>query len=52
MRGRAISALVGQKVYVIGGANSAGKAALHLASFAHRIRLLIHGQSLAAGVSD
>jgi thioredoxin reductase (NADPH) len=45
-------ALVGQEVYVIGGANSAGQAALHLAKFASRVTLLVRGQSLAAGMSD
>jgi thioredoxin reductase (NADPH) len=44
--------MAGQEVYVIGGANSAGQAALHLARFASRVALLVHGQSLAAGMSD
>jgi thioredoxin reductase (NADPH) len=42
----------GQEVYVIGGANSAGQAALHLAKFASRVTLLVRGQSLTAGMSD
>ena len=37
---------------VIGGANSAGQAALHLAPFATRVMLLVRGESLAASVSD
>jgi thioredoxin reductase (NADPH) len=45
-------AMTGQEVYVIGGANSAGQAALHLARFAGRVTLLVRGQSLAAGMSD
>jgi thioredoxin reductase len=45
-------AMAGQGVYVIGGANSAGQAALHLARFASRVTLLVRGQSLAAGISD
>ena len=45
-------AMAGQEVYVIGGANSAGQAALHLARFASRVTLLVRGQSLAAGMSD
>ena len=45
-------ALAGQEVYVIGGANSAGQAALHLARFASRVGLLVRGQSLAAAMSD
>ena len=45
-------AMAGQEVYVIGGANSAGQTALHLARFANRVTLLVRGQSLAAGMSD
>ena len=37
---------------VVGGANSAGQAALHLAPFATRVMLLVRGESLAAGMSD
>jgi thioredoxin reductase (NADPH) len=44
-------ALAGEQVYVVGGANSAGQAALHLARFAARVTLLIRGDSLAAGMS-
>ena len=45
-------AMSGEEVYVIGGANSAGQAALHLARFAAHVTLLVRGQSLAAGMSD
>jgi thioredoxin reductase (NADPH) len=45
-------ALVGEQVYVVGGANSAGQAALHLAKYAARVTLLVRGDSLAAGMSD
>jgi thioredoxin reductase (NADPH) len=45
-------ALAGEEVYVVGGANSAGQAALHLARFAARVTLLVRGESLAAGMSD
>jgi thioredoxin reductase (NADPH) len=45
-------AMAGQEIYVIGGANSAGQAALHLARFASRVTLLVRGQSLTAGMSD
>ena len=44
-------ALAGEQVYVVGGANSAGQAALHLAKFAARVTLLIRGDSLTAGMS-
>lgn len=45
------SAMAGQHVYVIGGANSAGQAALHLARFARRVTLLVRGSSLGATMS-
>jgi thioredoxin reductase (NADPH) len=45
-------ALAGEQVYVVGGANSAGQAALHLARYAARVTLLVRGDSLAAGMSD
>jgi thioredoxin reductase (NADPH) len=43
--------LAGLEVYVVGGANSAGQAALHLARFARRVTLVIRGGSLADGMS-
>jgi thioredoxin reductase (NADPH) len=43
---------VGLNVYVVGGANSAGQAALHLAKFAERVTLVVRGASLAEGMSD
>jgi thioredoxin reductase (NADPH) len=39
-------AMAGESVCVIGGANSAGQAALHLAKFAARVALLVRGPSL------
>src|SRR6185503_12308876 len=45
-------AMVGEEVFVVGGANSAGQAALHLARFADRVTLLVRGASLAAGMSE
>jgi thioredoxin reductase (NADPH) len=44
--------VAGEDVYVVGGANSAGQAALHLARYAARVTLLVRGASLAAGMSD
>ncbi len=44
-------AMAGREAYVLGGANSAGQAALHLARFARRVTLVARGQSLAAGMS-
>jgi thioredoxin reductase (NADPH) len=43
--------LTGLEVYVVGGANSAGQAALHLARYASRVTLVVRSQSLAAGMS-
>jgi thioredoxin reductase (NADPH) len=45
-------AVAGEDVFVVGGANSAGQAALHLAKYAARVTLLIRGASLTAGMSD
>jgi thioredoxin reductase (NADPH) len=44
-------ALEGQEVYVVGGANSAGQAAMHLSKYASRVTLLVRGGSLEAGMS-
>ena len=45
-------AVAGEDVFVVGGANSAGQAALHLAKYAARVTLLVRGASIAAGMSD
>jgi thioredoxin reductase (NADPH) len=45
-------ALAGEEVYVVGGANSAGQAALHLARSAAHVTLIVRGDSLATGMSD
>ncbi|MFF0450019.1 FAD-dependent oxidoreductase [Streptomyces sp. NPDC004609] len=41
----------GQDVYVVGGANSAGQAAMFLARGAKSVTLLVRGESLAASMS-
>jgi thioredoxin reductase (NADPH) len=41
----------GEDVYIVGGANSAGQAALFLARYARTVTLLVRGQTLAAGMS-
>jgi thioredoxin reductase (NADPH) len=43
--------LAGLAAYVVGGANSAGQAALHLARFARTVTLVVRAQSLGAGMS-
>jgi thioredoxin reductase (NADPH) len=45
-------AMAGEDVYVVGGANSAGQAALHLAKFAAHVALLVRGSSLRASMSE
>jgi thioredoxin reductase (NADPH) len=45
-------ALVGRDVFVVGGANSAGQAALHLADYARRVTVVVRADSIAAGMSD
>jgi thioredoxin reductase (NADPH) len=45
-------AMEGQDVYVVGGANSAGQAAMHLSKYASRVTLLVRGESLTASMSD
>jgi thioredoxin reductase (NADPH) len=42
----------GQEVYVVGGANSAGQAAMHLSKYASRVTLLVRGSSLKASMSE
>jgi thioredoxin reductase (NADPH) len=46
------AAMKGQEVFVVGGGNSAGQAALHLAKNAAQVTILARGQSLAATMSD
>jgi thioredoxin reductase (NADPH) len=43
--------LKGKRVIVVGGGNSAGQAALHLADYAERVVMVCRGPSLAASLS-
>ena len=45
-------AMRGQKVYVTGGGNSAGQAALHLAKWAAQVTVLVRSQALTDSMSD
>lgn len=45
-------AMEGRLVYVAGGGNSAGQAALHLAKYAERVTMVVRGEGLAASMSD
>src|SRR6185437_6322070 len=40
-----------EQVYVVGGANSAGQAAMHFAEYAREVTMLVRGESLEAGMS-
>ena len=44
-------ALAGELVYVVGGGNSSGQAALHLARFARQVSILVRGSTLATSMS-
>ncbi len=44
-------AMMDREVFVVGGANSAGQAALHLAEYARRVTLVVRADSLGAGMS-
>jgi thioredoxin reductase (NADPH) len=45
-------AITGKPAFVVGGGNSAGQAALHLAKYARQVTILIRSQTLAASMSD
>jgi thioredoxin reductase (NADPH) len=45
-------AMRGRNVFVIGGGNSAGQAAMHLAKWAEHVTILVRSASLADGMSD
>jgi len=42
----------GEEIYIVGGANSAGQAAVFFAQHARRVVMLVRGNSLAAGMSQ
>lgn len=46
------SAFTGRDVFIVGGANSAGQAALHLARYARTVTLVVRADSLRAGMSE
>jgi thioredoxin reductase (NADPH) len=45
-------ALQGRDVFIVGGGNSAGQAAMHLAKASSSVTLLVRGRSLAESMSD
>jgi len=50
--GTEAQALRGERVAVVGGGNSAGQAALHLASYARQVTMLVRGDSRASSMSE
>jgi thioredoxin reductase (NADPH) len=50
--GSELRAMAGRDVFVVGGGNSAGQAALYLARNARRVTLLVRGDDLARSMSD
>jgi thioredoxin reductase (NADPH) len=42
----------GADVFIVGGANSAGQAAIHLARYARRVTLVVRAESLRVGMSE
>jgi thioredoxin reductase (NADPH) len=42
----------GEDVYIVGGANSAGQAAMYFAKFARKVVMLVRGPSLSASMSQ
>jgi thioredoxin reductase (NADPH) len=42
---------VGEDVYIVGGANSAGQAAMHFARYAQNVHVLVRGESLEKSMS-
>ncbi len=45
-------AMEGEDVFVVGGGNSAGQAALHLSRFARSVTILVRGETLAQSMSS
>ena len=46
------SFLGGRDAFVVGGANSAGQAVLHLANYARKVTLVVRGESLRSSMSE
>jgi len=45
-------AIAAKPAFVVGGGNSAGQAAMHLAKYAQQVTILVRSRSLAASMSD
>ena len=42
----------GEDIYIVGGANSAGQAAMYFSNYARRVVMLVRGESLSASMSQ
>jgi thioredoxin reductase (NADPH) len=42
----------GEEVYIVGGANSAGQAAMYFSKYAHKVTMLVRGESLTKSMSQ
>lgn len=42
----------GEEIYIIGGANSAGQAAMYFSKYAHKVTMLVRAESLAKSMSQ
>jgi thioredoxin reductase (NADPH) len=49
--GSGARAIAGERVFIVGGGNSAGQAALHLARYACRVKMLVRSDTLATSMS-
>lgn len=45
------SSIRGEDIYIVGGANSAGQAAIYFSAIARRVTMLVRGAALSAGMS-
>jgi thioredoxin reductase len=47
-----VPGMIGQRVLIVGGGNSAGQAAVHVSKYAASVTLLVRGSTLAASMSE
>jgi thioredoxin reductase (NADPH) len=50
--GSGARAIAGERVFIVGGGNSAGQAALHLARYACSVKMLVRSRTLATSMSQ
>jgi thioredoxin reductase (NADPH) len=47
-----VPGMIGKRVLIVGGGNSAGQAAVHVSKYAASVTLLVRGETLAASMSE